>query len=136
MKYLSIVRYVLMAISFLLIVLGMMGIMTPDAFTDMLLKWMYAVMGVAILCVIVFPAWTLSQNPKGAKRSLIGLLALVAILGICYAFSNDAPVITAGAEYTNSFELKVTDMGLYTTYIALAGALLTIIFCEVRNSFK
>jgi len=133
MKYLSIVRWALMLISALTIILYFAGAVTD---VDMMLNWAYIVLGIAVVCVIVFPAFTLAQNPKGAVRSLIGLLILAVVLGVCYALGSDETVVTAGEVYTNRVALKVTDMGLFATYIALFVAVASIIVCEIRNSFK
>lgn len=122
-----------MLISALTIVLYFAGAVTS---VDMMLNWAYIVLGIAIVCVVVFPAYTLALNPKGAIRSLVGLLILLVVLGVCYALGSSDTVVTAGSVYENPVQLKVTDMGLYATYIALAAAILSIIVCEIRNSFK
>jgi len=136
MKYLSIVRYAIMIISVVLALLFFTGVMGDDQAADVLLRWGYIVMGIAVASVIVFPLLTLSQNPKGALRGLIGLGALVVLVGICYLFASDAPVYAPGAVYDDPAVLKLTDTELYVAYVMLIVTIGSILFCEIKNSFK
>ena len=132
MKYLGIIKYVLMAISILTFVLYFAG--AGDV--DLMLKWMYVMLGLAVAAVILLPTYTLSQNPKGAMRSLVGLAIVAVVVGIAFALSSDAPVTTASNVYDNPVGLRITDAGLYTTYFALAAAIVVIVVGEIRNVFK
>jgi hypothetical protein len=78
--------------------------------------------------------------PKKAMYSLIPILLLVAVVVIAYASASDAKIDIPSYEGTDNFDgsgtLKWTDTGLYATYIAMAGAVLAIVFAEVRSFFK
>ena len=103
---------------------------------DLLLYWMYAMLGLAIACTLIFSVFSLAQNPKSAVQSLLGLVALIVVIGVAWAFSSDAPVVTPTAEYTDSFSLKLTDTALYATYACMVLAVVAIIIGEIRNAFK
>ncbi len=133
MKYLSILKYVLVGFSFLTVILFFVG--ATDV--DLMLRWTYVLLAATLATAIIFPLVNMFQNPKAALRTLIGLAIVAVVCGIGYALGNDNPVTTAGGDvYSNSALLKVTDMGLYVTYIAFAGALLAIVIGEVRNALK
>lgn len=127
--------YVLLAVSVVsLVPIFMYG----DDGLDFALIWAYILLGIGVLSAIVMSFINIGKNPGGAKRSLIGLGVLAAVLIISYFLSNTTPVVYSGGkkEYTDVFGLLVTDMGLYTAYFALIGALIAVIVGEVRNSIK
>lgn len=101
------------------------------AFTDILLYWVYALGGIAIVTVLGFVLKDffakLSSNPKEAFASVAGVIALLALLGITYAIGDTTPLkLNEEAQRFNSPGwLKVSDMWIYSTYfllIATAGA--------------
>ena len=60
----------------------------------------------------------LKDNPKGAIKSLIGLILLIVLLIVTYNIgSSETVIMGGGTEYTNVTMLKVTDMLLYSTYV-------------------
>ena len=132
MKYLSIVRYVLMAVSVVVCVIG--GYLSENV--DMLLNSMYVMLGLSIAAIVIFSIYALAQNPKSAVQSLIGLVAILVLTGIAYILSSGDPVVTPGAVYDNVTQLKVAETGLYMMYFLLVVAILSIIVCEIRNSFR
>jgi len=136
MKHISIVRYVLMAVSIVVILFGWILAKDEAAGIDLLLRWLYVVMGIAVVCVIVFSVYALLQNPKSAVQSLIGLGAIVVILGITWALSSGETVVTPTKTYTDVSMLKLADTSLYAMYVLLAGAVLAVLFGELRSFLK
>ena len=135
-KILSIFKYALFAISIIALILVFTMSEPEYKGVEIILNWAYVLVGIAILSVIVFPLINLAQNPKAAMRSLIGLGVMILVIGVSYAMSSDAPIVTSVATYDSPFELKFTDTGLYTAYFALAAALVITVVGEIRNSFK
>jgi hypothetical protein len=121
-----------MALSLVVVIMG--WIVREDV--DLLLRWMYVMLGLGIGSIVLMSVYSLAQNPKGALQGLIGLVAIVVVIGIAWAFSSGAPVTTPTSEYTDSFLLKLTDTTLYSMYALLAAAVLAIVVGEVRNVFK
>lgn len=132
MKHIAIVKYVLIAISVITILLG--AVVSDNV--DLMLRWGYVMFGLAVACVVLLPLYTLAQNPKGALRSLAGLVIVLVIVGVSYAVGSDATIVTPSNTYDDAFQLKVSDAGLYTTYVAFVGAIVVILYGEVRNFFK
>ncbi|MCD7969642.1 MAG: hypothetical protein LUF87_04750 [Alistipes sp.] len=133
-KILAILKYALLAISVIVVAIVMIN---GEASVDTILNWSYVLFGLAVVVTLFFPILNLAQNPKGALRSLIGLALLVVVVGVAYALAGTTPVPNSeGGFFTNTTELKVSDTGLITTYIALALAIIVVVAGEIRNSFK
>jgi hypothetical protein len=140
MKLLSIIKYLILAVSVVLAV-GVMvsaeGTAMQGMFLDAVLYWSYGLLGATVLGVIVFPLINLVKNPKGAMRSLFGLALLVAVLLIGFALSSAEPVVTAANHvFDNVLELRLSDVGLYTAYIVFAASILTIVVTEIIKVIK
>lgn len=135
MKHLSIIRYALLGISALLVLVWVFFMPQDDV--DLMLYWCYLLMGIAVLLLIILPTVNMVKNPKGAMRSLIGL-AIVAVLVVAgYSLGSDAPVAKAdGTFFDNPTVLKLSDAGIYLTYVAMAVTIIVAVFGEIRNAFK
>lgn len=136
MKHISIVRYVLMAVSVIVIVFGWLLAKDEASGVDLLLRWLYVILGLAVVCIVVFSIYALLQNPKSAVQSLIGLGAIVVVVGIAWALSSGETVVTPTNTYTDPGLLKLADTSLYAMYVLLAGAVLAVLFGELRSFFK
>lgn len=132
MKHIGIVKYMLIAISVIVVLIG--GYASVNV--DLMLRWMYIILGLAVACVVLLPLYTLAQNPKGAMGSLIGLVAILVVFGVAYALGSDTPVITPANTYDDPFQLKISDAGLYMTYFMLIASIVVIIYGEIRKIFK
>lgn len=134
MKYLSIIKYVALAIGALsVLLLPIMG----DASVSIMLNWMYVLLFATIAVTLILPAINLIKDPKAAVSSLIGFLFVAVVLVISFVFASADPIPnSAGGFFDNWLELKLSDTGIYATYIALAISVIFIVFGEIRNSFK
>lgn len=133
MKYLSIIRYILLVVSFLVVVFYFAGITTN---VDTMLNWAYLLLGISIALAIVMPTFNFAKNPQGALRSLLGLVVVVVVLAVAYSMSDATPVVTPAATYDNEMALRLSDTGLFTTYFAFGAAIVSIVVLEVYNMFK
>lgn len=99
---------------------------TPEH-TEMLIYFMYAMF---FICVAVTLVGAIAQfisalrdNPKGAVKSLIGLVLFIAVLIVSYSIASDASLPLAdGTTYTDAKWLKITDMLIYSTYFLFGVA--------------
>ena len=132
MKHIIWVRYILMALCVVVVLMG--WILRENV--DLLLNWLYVMLGLGVGAIVIMSIFSLAQNPKSAVQSLLGLVVLLVVIGIAWALSSGDPVITPTAEYTNQFSLKLADTGLYAMYGLLAAAILAIVLGEIRNAFK
>lgn len=132
MKHLSIVRYILIAVS----VLSILLYFTNSVDVDLMLRWGYIMVAITVASVILLPLYNLIQNPKGAVRSLMGLVIIAVVVGVSYALSSAETVVTPATVYDDPLTLRFSDTGLYTTYIAFAATILAIFAGEIRNVLK
>ncbi|WP_298064508.1 hypothetical protein [uncultured Rikenella sp.] len=132
MKYLSIIKYVLLIVSAILVIAG-----AVTGKVDLMLGWSFAMILLTIALTIIMPLVAVFQNPKSATRSLIGLGVIVVVFLVSYALASDEPIkLASGKVMDNSFELKFSDTALYATYIAFAGVVLSILYGELYKVFK
>lgn len=119
-------------IALILVVLGMFfgvgynetnaaGLVEP-ANTPALMYLMYGMFAVTVLATLIGAVaqfgGALKDNPKGAVKSLLGLILLVVLLIVTYNIgSSETVVLGDGSEYSDVTMLKVSDMLLYSTYV-------------------
>lgn len=103
--------------------------------TPALMFLMYGMFGVTVIATLIGAVCqfggALKDNPKGAIKSLLGVILLVVLLVVAYnAGSSDAILLASGEEYTDVTMLKVSDMFLFSTYIlfgiAVVGTLINL----------
>lgn len=136
MKYLAIIRYILLALSVIIVIYGLSAA-NESTGVEVMLQWTSILLYATVAAVIVFPMMVMMQNPKSAVRSLIGLAILVVVALVAYSLSTTDPIITAGGQVlSNPSELLLADVGIYTTYIVFCGVILSILFSEVYNLTK
>lgn len=95
--------------------------------TETLIYFMYLMFGVCVAVTIIGALAQfvsgLKDNPKGAMKSLLGLILFVAVLIVAYAMSSDAPLQMASGEiFTDTMLLKLSDMMIYSIYVLLGVA--------------
>ena len=119
-------------IALILVVLGMFfgvgynetnaaGLVEP-ANTPALMYLMYGMFAVTVIATLIGAiaqfGGALKDNPKGAVKSLLGLILLVVLLIVTYNIgSSETVVLGDGSEYSDVTMLRVSDMLLYSTYV-------------------
>lgn len=139
MKYLSIIKYVLLIVSAVLVIAGAVTFVEGEenATLNLMLGWSFAMIVLTIALTVIMPLIAVFQNPKSAVRSLIGLGIIVVVFLISYALATDDPITLAnGNVIDDTFELKFSDTALWATYIAFAGVILSILYGELYKVFK
>jgi len=136
MKFLSIIKSTLALIS-IAVVLSVFFLEEGQA-VDLIIFWGYIVLAIAACTLIVFPIINTIKDPKGSGGTLIGALLFVGILVCGYLFGSSEPMLMPnGVDYfDNVFELKLTDMFIYTFYLTIVGVIAAIIYGTIRNSLK
>lgn len=103
---------------------------------DIGLYFMYALLVVSVLAAIIFPLLYALQNPAGFFKSMIGVIAIIALFFICYAIS-DATVKPAWAVAgQTTASVKLVGAGLLTFYVVMTVAVAGLIFSEVNKALK
>jgi uncharacterized protein YacL len=125
-----------MGLSVLAVLFGWILAGNESSGVDLMLRWMYVMLGLAVGLMLIMSLFALAQNPKSAVQALAGLAAVLVIVGISFALSSAEPVTTPTNYYDNPVGLRVADTALYAMYILMAGAVVAIILGELRNAFK
>lgn len=116
--------------------------MAQPAFTDLLLYWSYALLVITIVVLIAFAvvgfAHNMKINPKGAIRSLLAFVAVIALLGVGYVIGSGELLNIPGYEGSdnNPTTLKVTDMWIYTMYFMLVLSVISIFVTPLLSRKK
>lgn len=105
---------------------------------NVMLIYTYIIFAISVVVALVFPLINIVTNPKGAMRTLIGLVAMVVIFGISYLLASDEPIANPAVNgfFDNPMVLKLTDVGLFATYAVLLISFAVIIWGEVRSAIK
>lgn len=136
MKYLPIIKYVLLIVSAILLILGMVQGEGSVAL-DVMLVWSLIVVLLTIAATIIMQLIAMFMNPKSAVRSLIGLGILVVVFLVSYALATDDPIrLTSGKVLDDSFDLKFSDTALWMTYLTFCGVILSILWGEIYKVIK
>lgn len=112
---------------------------TYPKFTNVLIIWSYILTGLAVGLTIIFPVIQMVSNPKNAKKGLIGILALVVVLGIAYLFASDEVLGITNLElvkYDVPSTLKYAGMMINSIYILAIIAIVSMVYSEVAKVFK
>ncbi len=135
-KIASIVYYVLIAISVVVLVLffcvgfGNMeslpsGYYRSPRFTDLLMYWMYALIAICVVCTLVGTVMAKggkidSNMPKWGKiMATVGLWLFVPVLVVAWLVADTTPVMTGNGLYENTALLAMTEATIYTIYVLL-----------------
>lgn len=134
------VLYALFAIIGIVLVLFFgVGFNNPNAaglnepqYTDALIYLKYALAAItavlAVLAGLFQFGQSLKDDPKGAVKTVIALVLVIALIVACYAVGSTDPILVNGEPYADGFWLKITDMFLYSMYaLAALATIATII---------
>ena len=131
-KIVSIISYILMGVSVVLVGAFYAGVITEEP----IIIWSYGLAIVASAIAVIFPLYHLIKDPRGAKPVVIGLVALLVITGISYGVASDE-VLPSYAEYgTTPFTSKLVSTGLILFYLLAGGAIIASVYAEVSKIFK
>lgn len=112
-------------------------VLAGEAAVGAMLVWAYIILGLALGSAVVFPLVSMFSNPKGAIRTLVGLVVAVAAIFGLYSLSSANPMMLPNGDVIdNATTLKLTDTGLYIAYIVLAASFVAILFGELKSAFK
>lgn len=134
LSYLKYFLYALMGASALIGLLFYMEVVSEG----LLLGWSYVLFILAGATALLFPIFQFISEPKKAKGTLIGILALTLMAVVSYFMASGEPLNILGYNGPDNVAgtLKLTDMGLFVTYILMFGAFAAIVFTEILNSLK
>ena len=105
---------------------------------DILLRWAYIMVGVAIAAIVVVGiAMRAVNDPKSLLKLGIVLVGVAAVCLIVYLVSPGKPAIGLNiAEVPTAGTLKLTDTVLNLTYLTGGLAILTIVVAEIWGAVR
>lgn len=131
-KILSIGLYSVIGISVFFLILFYFGLFT----VGLLLYWTYLLIVIATILAVVFPVIFMIQNPKGIKKTLVGIGAMVLLFLIAYLIASDEVLPKYEKYGVDPSTSKQVGMGLIATYLFGLGAIGAIIYSAVSRIFK
>jgi len=146
-KILQILTWVLMAITVVYAILFYFGNVNPETagtrleeptITQSFLVWAYILFFLTAGVTVVFSLITFIVNPKGAKKSLVALVAGAAVIIIAFLMADDTVLnmpFYDGKDNVPS-TLKFVDTVMFTAYILVGLAFLSIIWSSISRAFK
>lgn len=148
-KIIQIIMYVLLGVSLIMIGAFYFGDTETTtfanekeyafpSFTDNIIYWTYGLFIVAALAAFLFPVASLVTDIKKAKNTLIGVLALVIVVGLAYVLASDAIPTFYNANKFNITETisKNVGTGLFSVYLLFGIAIIGILYTEISKSFN
>lgn len=146
-KILKILTWVLMAVTIVFAVIFYLGNIVPGTegtrieeptITQSFLVWAYILFLLTAGVTLFFSVVNFVVNPKGAKKSLVGLVAAIAIIVISYLLSDDTLLNMPFYDGKDNVPgtLKFVDTTLFTAYILVGIAFLSIIWSSISRVFK
>lgn len=135
------VMYALLVISCIVVGLsfneGNEGAMAENSATEMAINWAIGLAGLGIILAIVAEVVAVAQDPKLLVKSGIALVAVAAVSGIFWAMADGSAMTLAGGNlYDDELTLKLADVGLFSFYLCVGGALVSILATEIYQMFK
>ncbi len=143
-KYSSYIMYALMALCLIFTALIMFGgtvdgdpLETP-IYSDVIIQYAYFLIIGALAAVLGFEVYKIVVHPSSAINTLIFSGGMALFLFVAYLFSDGTPMEIIGYEGSDNIPsmLKATDTGLFTFYILMVGAALSIVGAEIMRFFK
>jgi len=96
--------------------------LSQPIYTDLLMRYMYVLFVIAFVAAITSAVLTfstkLSANPKSAIVAFIGVGSLALLMILTYVLGDATPMNIIGFDgEQTAFDLKISDMSLYSIYI-------------------
>ena len=142
MKYEKIIKWVLVALFVIGVVASFYGFavgfeQNGNAPVDVMLYCAYAFALIAILAVL-FGVVVIGgiNNPKSLIKLLIGLVAIVVLVGGAWILAPGTPAIGYMGEPVSDFNLKLTDATLSLTYLLCGAAIISLIVGAIVSATR
>lgn len=134
--YTKVLSWLLMGVSIVITILFFLSnqdVNSVESFID----WAYILFAIAAVSALVFPVVNMIRNPKNVTKSLVGLLAVAAIVIIGYLLADATPIPspTQNPDLSNPTVLIISDTGLIATYILFGISLLLLFYTGIRSAF-
>lgn len=105
---------------------------------DLLIGWAFGLLAVALLASLAFAIKRLTSDPKRGKKAFVAIGIFSLILLVSYAFADGTPLDIPGYSGTDNVPavLKYADTLIFSTYVMLILAFLSIVYSEIDKFLK
>lgn len=135
-KLFKVLMVVLILISVAILVMGFVSNF-GEAKVEMLLKWTYLMLGVALAAVVIMGLVISVVNDPKSLIKLVGLLIGVGVVcAIAYVLAPGNPAVGLVTEQPQSTTLKLTDTILNLTYLSAGAAIVSIVIGEIVAAIR
>jgi len=122
------------------------GVVDPAAeipepvYTDVLLYWMYILLGIVLGMTVIFAVMQmgklLKHDPKSGMLSLGAIVLMIGLLVVTRSLGSDTPIYSPGYDGTENvpFWLKTSDMFLYSIYTMIVALVAVIVWGNIRKA--
>lgn len=142
-KIIKMFMWVLILVSIVILGIGFMkGYPASPALdngtVDPLLYWAYAMLGIALVCIVVVGLVIAGiNNPKSILKLVIGIAAVAVLCFVVYLVSAGEPALNLTTlDQPEAGTLKIIDTVLNLTYLTGAIAILAIVFGEILGAVR
>lgn len=136
----SILMYVFMAIGVILMIMTMGIEVTDDGeclncgIEGSFIGFSYILLIIAVIAALAGTVMTALSNPKKLMGSLIGVVAMIVVFGISYGIAG-GEVLESYGNITETTS-RMVGAGLFTFYILLVLAVLSIVYASISRLIK
>jgi uncharacterized membrane protein YhaH (DUF805 family) len=146
-KILTALTWVLMAITIVFAIIFYFGNVEPGTegtrleeptITQSFLVWAYVLLGITAGVTIIFSLINFVVNPKGAKKSIIAIVAAAVLILVAYLMADDTVLNMPfyDGKGNEPATLKFVDTTLFTAYGLVIIAFLSILWSSISKVFK
>ena len=139
-KVINILFGVMMAITVVLVVMMAAGGRDAAGNPDVngIIIWTYALFVLGLVAAVGGAIHNMILNPAGMKGSLLSIVLIAAVIGVSFALADTTTPVTLSdmTVMDDPQVLAITDVSIYVTYFAMAAALLSAVFAEVKSAIK
>lgn len=139
-KVINILFGVMMAITVVLVVMMAAGGRDAAGNPDVngIIIWTYVLFAMGFVAAVGGAIYNMFLNPSGMKGSLLSIVLIAAVIGVAFALADSTTPVTLSdmTVMDDPKVLTITDVSIYVTYIAMAAALLSAVFAEVKAAIK
>ena len=132
----KVLMVVLILVSVAILVLGFTGGWS-DQSVELLLKWTYAMVGIALVAALAVGIIINAMNdPKSLVKMLLGLVGVAAVCAVAYVLAPGSPCVGLIGDQPEASTLKITDTVLNLTYLAAGLAIVSIVIGEIVMAIR
>lgn len=135
-KFFKILMFALILVSVGILVMGFLADF-DDSKVELLLKWTYVMVGIAVAAVIIMGLIiSVANNPKSLIKLAGIIVGVGAVCVLAYVLAPGNPAVGLITDQPEGSTLKLTDTILNLTYLAAGAAIVSIVIGEIVAAIR